>query len=93
LILTWQGKAFPAMYSASCGGTTRTLTQAGYRVQSYPYFSVECSYCRRHPITAGNAGHGIGLCQRGAVGMANEGVNFRAILAHYFPNTEVQALR
>lgn len=92
LVLTWQGMAFPTMYSASCGGTTRTLVQAGYRVQTYPYFSMECSYCRRHPMTTGNPGHGIGLCQRGAAGMASEGADFRAILAHYFPNTEVSLL-
>lgn len=32
-------------------------------------------------------GHGIGLCQRGARGMAEEGSSFRQILNHYFPNT------
>jgi SpoIID/LytB domain protein len=37
-------------------------------------------------------GHGIGLCQRGATGMAQEGASFREILSHYFPNTEVAAL-
>jgi stage II sporulation protein D len=32
-------------------------------------------------------GHGIGLCQRGAKAMAEEGSSFRQILNHYFPNT------
>ena len=32
-------------------------------------------------------GHGIGLCQRGAKGMAESGASFREILSHYFPNT------
>lgn len=31
-------------------------------------------------------GHGIGLCQRGARAMAEEGASFRQILSHYFPN-------
>jgi hypothetical protein len=31
-------------------------------------------------------GHGIGLCQRGAKAMAEEGGSFRQILSHYFPN-------
>lgn len=35
-------------------------------------------------------GHGLGLCQRGARNMAERGSNFRAILAHYFPNTSLQ---
>ena len=32
-------------------------------------------------------GHGIGMCQHGAVGMANAGAGFREILDHYYPNT------
>ena len=32
-------------------------------------------------------GHSIGLCQRGAKAMAEEGSSFRQILNHYFPNT------
>lgn len=34
-----------------------------------------------------NLGHGIGMCQFGAIGMALAGANFREILAHYYPNT------
>jgi stage II sporulation protein D len=34
-------------------------------------------------------GHGIGLCQRGAKAMAEDGNSFRQILNHYFPNTAV----
>jgi stage II sporulation protein D len=30
-------------------------------------------------------GHGIGICQRGAIGMAREGVSWRAILQYYLP--------
>jgi len=38
-------------------------------------------------------GHGLGLCQRGAAAMAREGRDFRAILAHYYPNTILGAIR
>ena len=34
-----------------------------------------------------SVGHGIGMCQHGAVGMANSGAGFREILDHYYPNT------
>lgn len=34
-------------------------------------------------------GHGIGLCQRGAKGMAEGGANYRGIISHYFPNTNL----
>jgi len=34
-------------------------------------------------------GHGVGLCQRGARAMAEEGADFREIIIHYFPNTSL----
>jgi len=37
-------------------------------------------------------GHGIGLCQRGAKALADEGSTFRQILKHYFPNTQLLLL-
>jgi Stage II sporulation protein len=46
-----------------------------------------------HVILEGaGQGHGIGLCQRGAVAMALAGAGFREILAHYFPNTVLTAM-
>jgi stage II sporulation protein D len=36
-------------------------------------------------------GHGVGLCQTGAFGMALSGRTYREILAHYYPGTEVGA--
>jgi hypothetical protein len=38
-------------------------------------------------------GHGVGVCQYGAVGMAISGADFRAILAHYYPNTSTILLQ
>jgi len=38
---------------------------------------------------AGN-GHAVGFCQRCAVEMARQGKNYREILLHYFPGTEIQ---
>jgi stage II sporulation protein D len=34
-------------------------------------------------------GHGAGMCQWGAAGLAREGKGYRAILAHYYPGTTV----
>lgn len=36
-------------------------------------------------------GHGVGMCQIGAQGMAAAGASFRQILAHYYPNTVMVA--
>jgi stage II sporulation protein D len=37
-------------------------------------------------------GHGVGMCQAGAMGMAASGASFRDILRHYYPNTEIHPL-
>lgn len=40
-----------------------------------------------------NLGHGLGMCQAGAIAIAASGADFRTILAHYYPNTSIMALR
>jgi SpoIID/LytB domain protein len=37
----------------------------------------------------GGWGHGVGLCQTGAIGRAESGQDYRAILRHYFNGAEV----
>lgn len=37
-------------------------------------------------------GHGVGLCQTGAFGMALRGFDYRAILGHYYPGTRLERL-
>jgi stage II sporulation protein D len=37
-------------------------------------------------------GHGVGMCQWGAIGRARAGQDYRTILASYFPGTEIQQL-
>ncbi len=81
LVVAYQGRAIAALYSANCGGKTRTLEDAGWNREPYPYFAVEC------PIRGEVAGHRIGMCQEGAAQMARNGKTFREILAHYFPAT------
>lgn len=49
LVLAWEGKTFAAMYSASCAGRTHSLAETGYKVRDYPYFAVDCEYCRKNP--------------------------------------------
>lgn len=35
------------------------------------------------------SGHGVGMCQWGAEGMARKGFKYRQVLRHYYPGTEV----
>lgn len=40
----------------------------------------------------GGHGHGVGLCQLGSAGMANLGINYKDILQHYYPGTQLTDL-
>ena len=40
----------------------------------------------------GGYGHGAGMCQWGAMGMAKRGYNFREILNHYYRGAEIRRL-
>ena len=42
-------------------------------------------------LKGSGAGHGVGLCQRGAAGLARQGMIFTEILRHYFPDTTIEA--
>jgi SpoIID/LytB domain protein len=37
-------------------------------------------------------GHGVGLCQTGAIGMAEAGKSYHEILRHYYPGTTLRKL-
>ncbi len=50
LILAFRSQPFAAMYTRSCGGRTRTPAELGIVSGGYPYYAVECSYCRKHPV-------------------------------------------
>jgi stage II sporulation protein D len=43
-------------------------------------------------IYGGGWGHGVGMSQTGAAGMANKGFNYDEILKFYFPDTQVENL-
>ena len=50
-VLAYAGATVPALYSARCGGRTRTLAELGLRRDVYPYYSVDCPYCqKRSPL-------------------------------------------
>jgi peptidoglycan hydrolase-like amidase len=90
-VLVYKGDVIPAMYSANCGGHTKSLAQtkwegAAIPQPGYPYFSVAC------PLRGKASGHGVGMCQMGAIAIAEHGYPARIILGHYFPGTTVEAV-
>ena len=43
----------------------------------------------RLTVRGGGWGHGVGMCQTGAIGRAEAGHGYREILRHYFNDAEV----
>lgn len=43
-------------------------------------------------IDGAGFGHGVGLCQTGAIGMAEAGSTYKQILEHYFPGSHLRKL-
>jgi peptidoglycan hydrolase-like amidase len=102
-MLTYEGRVIAALYSADCGGHTRTLAEAGWGDGkpgessadpnfAYPYFGVECPVrsILSGPLSRRRvSGHQVGMCQVGAAEMARRGSSFEEILRHYFPATAI----
>lgn len=49
LVLAYDAEPFAAMYTRSCSGRTHTPAEVRLPSAAYPYFPVECKYCREHP--------------------------------------------
>jgi stage II sporulation protein D len=43
-------------------------------------------------VTGSGHGHGIGLCQEGAMRNAQQGLNYAAIIQHYYPRAKIETL-
>jgi stage II sporulation protein D len=43
-------------------------------------------------ITGKGNGHGVGLCQWGAIGQSKKGKDYKEILNHYFPGTNIKSI-
>ena len=69
------------------------LRAPGSEILNSTYFSVEPEYrdglVSRVTFRGQGNGHGVGMCQWGAIGRARAGQSFRAILGTYYPGTTV----
>ena len=69
------------------------LRQPGGEILPSTYFSVEPEYrdgrVARVTFRGRGNGHGVGMCQWGAIGRARAGQSFRTILGTYYPGTTV----
>jgi stage II sporulation protein D len=70
------------------------LREPGGEMLNSTYFSVETSAnvdgtLARLTLRGTGYGHGVGMCQWGAIGRARAGQDFRTILRSYYPGTTV----
>ena len=73
------------------------LRSSGGEILNSTYFSVETDVGRngrlsRVHFTGRGNGHGIGMCQWGAIGRARAGQDFRQILRTYYQGTTIAAI-
>ncbi len=73
------------------------LRNTGGEILNSTYFSVESDVGRdgrlsRVTFTGRGNGHGIGMCQWGAIGRARAGQDFRTILRTYYQGTTIAAI-
>lgn len=79
------------------GGVTRELKAAQFR-KAVGYRRMRSLWAEIVPVgdgwlfTGNGYGHGVGMCQWGANGMAESGASYREILARYYPLTRVASL-
>jgi len=50
LVLAYEDETVVAMFTRSCGGTTRVPTENDSPSSGYPYYAVRCEICWRDPV-------------------------------------------
>lgn len=66
-----------------------TCRAFGWNTLKSTWFDVEIEK-RAYRFTGRGMGHGLGLCQYGAMEMARQGYSYRKILRHYFSGAEIE---
>lgn len=93
---TKTGRADTLKLTSSKG--SKTLSCAKFRLAVGSSLLKSCKITSVKKTGSGFAfegrgyGHGIGMCQDGAKGMAQAGKNYKQILANYFPSSELTVL-
>ena len=83
-VLTYEGKLISAVYSQSNGGRVHSAQEQWGSFKPY-LVSKQDPWCKTK-----KSGHGVGLCQNGAITAAEEGYTYKEILDFYYPNTIIE---
>jgi stage II sporulation protein D len=83
------------LFGDNCRYVLRDGASSGNLLRS-TYFEVKLygspSPSQRIVVTGRGFGHGVGLCQEGAIGMARQGYTYDDIITHYYPGTRLVRL-
>jgi stage II sporulation protein D len=91
---TWKSRIGPNARVPYPGNEAKRIAQArqwGWSAIPGSDFNATADVDGWH-LEGHSIGHGVGMCQYGAVGMALDGATFREILSHYYPNTMLISL-
>jgi hypothetical protein len=83
IVVSRAGRLVSTPFFGHCDGRTRSSEEV---------WSGEMRHCRSVSCSCGNTrlyGHGVGMCQRGAIAMATEGASAEEILRHYYTGVEI----
>ena len=87
-VMKYEGKYITAMFFSSSNGYTENVEDY-FDSSALPYLrSVDCHWDLSIDPTLGS-GHGVGMSQYGAQGMALEGASYKEILNHFYTNVEI----
>ncbi len=94
MVIQWQDGSEPLRLSGNV--IRRVIRRDGNGLLRSSLFRIAQYGPQNHPmgvmlIGAGN-GHGVGLCQWGAIGLAKQGYSYRQILQHYFRGTTLKKI-
>lgn len=87
----WQSRLNPGVRAPQSSNESARITYArqwGWSALPGSSFTIRHD-AGEATIEGRSIGHGLGMCQFGAIGLASSGADFRSILAHYYPNSEV----
>ena len=91
----------PTVAAAAPSGRIATVEYGGLNIKGTEFhralglnsacfdFAVNGNQLQIHTL---GYGHGVGLCQHGANGMAREGANYKKILSYYYPGTKIDKI-
>ncbi len=68
-----------------------TIKRANGRILKSTMFDIELNGDEIVISGRGN-GHGVGLCQWGTIYLSHEGTDYKEILSHYFPGTDLKQI-